>query len=194
MRLYDDYVELRPGAISRLEQLLTKYSSCTGGEDDLSDSGMTSKTSSPSNAVSWTSEILSKIWPFNKRSSNLPRHHSSKRGAEDLGTCPTISERPRPNHDFLLLCVPYMRLASKLWQADICRINSDREFFRVLRYYYDRRGKRPWARLRKVRAVHFVKVCSLISITICRLLSLAGLQTHLRVLSYVARRIVYRID
>lgn len=162
MRLYDDYIELRPGAISRLEQLLTRYSSCTGGKEDHSTSSMTSKTTSLGTAVSWTSAILSKIWPFKKGSSNLPRHHSSRRGTEGLGTCPTIPKPSQTEHEFLLLCVPFMRLVSKLWQADICRINSDQEFFRVLRYYYNRRGKRPWARLRKVQAVHFVKVCPFI--------------------------------
>lgn len=161
MRLHDDFVELRPGGISRLEQLFTEYFSCTSGSGDggdVVDPSATSKVAHPGGAVSWTSQLCWKFWPAAKKTSNLPRHYSSKRSAEELGTCPMIPETPQMDHNFVLLCIPFMRLASKLWQAEICRINSDRDFFRVLRYFYNHRGKRPWARLRKVQAVHFVKV------------------------------------
>ncbi|KAI7776303.1 hypothetical protein LA080_005490 [Diaporthe eres] len=137
MKLHDDYVELQTGAVLRLEQLLGKYFSSTSEPDE--GAGADPSSDGPGKA------------------SSLPRHHASKRSAEELGTCPVMPETPHMHHNFVLLCVPFVRLASKLWQAEICRINSDRDFFRVLRHYYSNRGRRPWARLRKVKAVHFVK-------------------------------------
>lgn len=89
---------------------------------------------------------------------NLPRHNPSKPQAAKLGACLTTPEIPQPHHNFVLLCVPFMRWASKLWQAEVCRVNSDQDFFRILRHYYEYRGKRPWDWLRKVRAINFVKV------------------------------------
>lgn len=56
------------------------------------------------------------------------------------------------------MCVPFMRQVAKLWQAEVCRINSDREFFRLMRYYYDQHTRRPWARFRKIEGINFVKV------------------------------------
>ncbi|KUI53187.1 hypothetical protein VP1G_10526 [Cytospora mali] len=75
-----------------------------------------------------------------------------------LGVCPVIPQTPQTNHNFVLLCVPFMQRAVKLHQAEVCRINPEQEFFRVLRYYYaSQRGFRSWARLRKVRSIDFVK-------------------------------------
>src|SRR5690606_4326176 len=62
-------------------------------------------------------------------------------------------------HNFLLLCIPFMHRVAKLYQPDICRINSDQEFLYLLRRYYnEKRGRSPWRLLRKVKAINFVKV------------------------------------
>lgn len=163
MKLHDDYIELQTGAVLRLEQLLGKYFSSTSepGEGVGADASLDGP--GQGGIDSWSLRLLSKFQLSHDKASTLPSHHASKRSAEELGTCPVMPETPHMDHNFMLLCVPFVRLASKLWQAEICRINSDRDFFRVLRYYYNNRGKRPWARLRQVKAVHFVKVSMEIS-------------------------------
>lgn len=157
MKLHDDYIELQPGAVPRLEQLLEQYFSPTGKADGVISSGATPDAPDQGGVGLWGSKLLSRFKVSNNRASTLPHHHLSKRSDEELGTCPVKPETPHMHHNFVLLCVPFVRLASKLWQAEICRINSDRDFFRVLRHYYNNHGKRPWAQLRKVQAVHFVK-------------------------------------
>lgn len=166
MKLHDDYTELQTGAVLRLQQFLEKYFSSAVEPIEAVRPAATSNTPDQVGIASWGLNLRSKFRPSNDTASTLPRHHASKRSAEELGTCPVIPETPHLDHNFVLLCVPFVRLASKLWQAEICRINSDRDFFRVLRHYYNNRGRRPWARLRKVEAVHFVKV-SLIGPVAC---------------------------
>lgn len=158
MKLHDDYVELQTGAVLRLDQLLGKYFSFTSEPDEGAGADPSSDGPGQGGIDSWRLKFRSKFRLSKGKASSLPRHHASKRSAEELGTCPVMPETPLMHHNFVLLCVPFVRLASKLWQAEICRINSDRDFFRVLRHYYNNRGRRPWARLRKVTAVHFVKV------------------------------------
>lgn len=157
MKLHDDYIGLQPGAVPRLEQLLEKYFSPTSKADGAASSGANPGAGSQGGVGSWSSKLLSRFKVSNNRASSLPRHQHSKRSDEELGTCPAVPETPHIHHNFVLLCVPFVRLVSKLWQAEICRINSDRDFFRVLRHYYNSHGKRPWAQLRSVQAVHFVK-------------------------------------
>lgn len=157
MELHDDYIELQPGAVCWLEQLLEKYFSPTSKADGATSSGANPGAGGQDGVGSWGSKLLSRFKASNNRASTLPRHHHSKRSDEELGTCPLVPETPHMHHNFVLLCVPFVRFASKLWQAEICKINSDRDFFRVLRHYYNNHGKRPWAQLRKVQAVHFVK-------------------------------------
>lgn len=179
MKLHDDYIELQTGAVPRLEQLLEKYFSPTSDPDEAVGPDATSDPQGTGGIESWGVKRLSKFRLRNYISSTLPRHHTSRRSAEELGTCPVMPETPHMHHNFVLLCVPFVRLASKLWQAEICRINSDRDFFRVLRHYYNNRSKRPWARLRKVQAVHFVKASTKSYVTgaaFCVALLLAALE------------------
>lgn len=163
MKLYDDYIELQSGAISKIEQLLGDYFSTVHGTDESLNPSASSNVMRQGQISLWSANFRSVLWPFKNKGSSLPRHQPSKRTAEELGTCPLMPETPQMDHNFVLLCVPFMRWASKLWQAEICRINSDRDFFRVLRHYYDNHGKRPWAWLRKVQAVNFVKVSMTLS-------------------------------
>lgn len=83
-----------------------------------------------------------------------------KRGQDlELGLCPSALGEMEKDHNFLLLCVPFQRYATKLHQAEVCRINSDQELFRVLRhYYFTQRGRSTWTRLRKVCGIEFSMV------------------------------------
>ncbi len=78
------------------------------------------------------------------------------------GQCPY---RPNANggsdHDYLLLCIPFMQYAVKVQQADVCRLRSDQDFFRLLALYYDGlRGRtRSLLTLKELKGLHFVQVC-----------------------------------
>lgn len=82
---------------------------------------------------------------------------SGDRAGIKLGLC-----RPKPNtsqHDYLIACVPFGRLASKAHQLEVCTIMSDRDFFALLRSIYNAgRWKFLWMPLRRVSAIHFVGV------------------------------------
>lgn len=157
-KLHDDYIEFEPGAAGRLEQSLRSYFEGSALVDNSDPIRQASRRSFFTKA----SERL-KIMrlPDNLQFSKLPlwSHQSSKQQpASQLGVCPALPVDPPGDHKFVLLCVPFMRTL-KLHQPEVCKINSDRDFFRVLRYYYaTQRRTKPWTRLRKVRAINFVKV------------------------------------
>lgn len=158
-RMYDDYGELQPGAAKRLEQELQQYfrdNTSTTGDTNAVDGTHSSKFTDA--AASWL-KSLRRI-PSKFQSSRLPQHQSfSYRPASQLGVCPSLPNTPPGDHKFVLLCVPFMRTALKLYQPEVCRMNSDQEFFRVLRYYYaSQRRTKSWFRLRTVKAINFVKV------------------------------------
>lgn len=155
--MYDDYTELQPGAAADFESLLRKYFKFDAPTGEPFDDDMQSTNTSPKGR--WN--MVQSLWVALKESRktiNLPRHNPAKHPAAGLGVCSSTLETPQSHHNFVLLCIPMMRWASKLWQAEVCRVNSDRDFFRILRHYYEHRGKRPWDKLRKVCAINFVKV------------------------------------
>jgi hypothetical protein len=52
-----------------------------------------------------------------------------------------------------------MKWGTRVHQPEVCKINSDREFFQLLRQsYYEQRGKSSWTRFRTVKALKFVQV------------------------------------
>lgn len=157
--LYDDYTELQPGAVLKLEQLLKEYcSERTVPTEILNAAGKLKPSRRQVGVIARCAELFSINWgPNTKGWSSLPRHQRSKLSTAELGVCSAASGNAPGDHNFLLLCVPFMRWVAKLWQAEVCKINSDQDFFHVLRYYYNQHGRRSWARLRKVDAIHFVK-------------------------------------
>lgn len=158
--MYDDYVELQPGAVGRLDTLIKDYfrdeptsmKSVDAGDSSSSTTAGFKKT--VAGLRTWCKEVFA-----SGRSWSLPGSKPPRKSVETLGLCPVISQTPQTEHNFVLLCVPFMQRAVKLHQAEVCRINSDQEFFRLLRYYYaSQRGVRSWARLRRVDYIKFVKV------------------------------------
>lgn len=164
--LYDDYSELQPGALVELADLLEKYCSSSPIDLNQSKSGTGGSTYgiSLSRLASWWKTVTARRpdTSGSSRPPGLPRHGRLPPEAPPgtlPGVCPTIPQTPNPSHDFVLLCVPFSQRAIKLYQPEVCRINSDQEFFQVLRHYYSSyRGPKPWDRLRKVRAIDFIEV------------------------------------
>jgi hypothetical protein len=63
-------------------------------------------------------------------------------------------------HDYILLCIPFMHTAMKVNHAEVCQVQSDRLFFRLIRWYYNKhRGRMlSYLSLKKVRGLRFVQV------------------------------------
>ncbi|TLD11880.1 hypothetical protein PspLS_11300 [Pyricularia sp. CBS 133598] len=129
---------------------------------------LTSAASPSPQTASWTisslcQDVANLVRSATTGTARLPRHNQSGAGSDHsrLGMCPStlssIQQGPG-EHNFVLLCVPFMRHGAKLFQPETCTINSDREFFKALRYHYRHgRGSAAWSRLRKVRSLRFVK-------------------------------------
>ena len=159
--MYDDFVEVRPGALSELDNLLQIYGKEVTANDTIEALDVETV---PDQSRGWKpiSSIINAWTRFltvTKTSATLPRYHQDK--DEDfvtIGACTRVGSEGAGAHDFVLLCIPFMRVA-KLYQPEICRINSDQEFFKLLRHCYEtKRGQRPWKLLRKVKSINFVKV------------------------------------
>ena len=173
--LHDDFVELRPGALADLNHLLQSY-----GKDahlnhgistqeiiqTLNDENLPAQTT-PRQQAGWKQRISSAansgiglVTSLVASSASLPRYQQDMNSdIATTGACIQTGSGGAGVHDFLLLCVPFMRVATKLYQPEICRINSDQEFLKLLRHYYQtKRGRSPWSLLRKVKLINFIKV------------------------------------
>ncbi|KAK3292819.1 uncharacterized protein B0H64DRAFT_402750 [Chaetomium fimeti] len=161
--LYDDFVELRPGALAELHSLLQHYGKDTTVDNDME---VFDVENGPEQSRDWKqtiSQVVSswtQLLASRKKATNLPRYvQDKKKAAIPIGACSRTGTDGGEAHDFVLLCIPFMRLATKLYQPEICRINSDQEFIQLLRHYYaSKRGPSPWKWLRRVKAINFVKV------------------------------------
>lgn len=88
---------------------------------------------------------------------SLPTHHSG-RAALDRHACPQAPGSTTVPHNFVLLCLPFMRWATKLQQPEVCRLRSDQDFFRLLgSTYAAARATLSWPQLRRVSAIDFVR-------------------------------------
>ena len=94
----------------------------------------------------------------------LPTHKQDVQKGTFEDQCQAIDTKPESNldpiHKFLLVCTPFMRWAIKAYQPDVCRIHSDRDFFKLLHTIYKGRNRNVgWKLLMKVSTINFVKVC-----------------------------------
>ncbi|KAL7626544.1 hypothetical protein AAE478_003316 [Parahypoxylon ruwenzoriense] len=153
----DKYNEHRVGALEDLATQLQSYGKLAQPQQaQRSGTGITAQR-----AVS----ICTQIWSFcknvaqgsRKATQSLPSHRPTS-GTSNLYGCPRTPGPLQGTHNFLLLCLPFMRWGTKLHQAEVCRVNSDRDFFNLLRSnYQETRGRMPWSWLRRVSAIDFVR-------------------------------------
>ena len=154
--MYDDYLEIQPGAIGRLKGVLSSYGirSVVSGDTELPNTSQ-----EPS---SWTNNSRAKANKhFDMRLPSHWQHHDS--GVP--GTC--RPQAPPPGgmdrtHNYLLACAPFGRWVSKVYQAEVCTINSDQDFFSLLRplYHGSQKMRRPLSWFFRIKAIHFVQVGS----------------------------------
>lgn len=162
--LYDDYVGYTADALTKLHNLLQDYGKGLAVDDTAETFDEESGQGQP---TGWKSTITRaalacrELFALKKGAATLPRHRQDEQDVTTTGACKNTGIGGPATHDFLLLCIPFMRYGTKVYQPEICRINSDQEFLRLLRRYYNtKRGKSSWRLLRKVKSINFVKVWS----------------------------------
>ncbi|RYC54366.1 hypothetical protein CHU98_g11840 [Xylaria longipes] len=161
--LIDDYESKYEGAIEAFEYRLREY-------NQVSQSVQQDNDTSRSNVMAqhaWKGAIPTTLQWFHKaltkaKSPGLPSHQQNHNGPPiQLGSCVRSAGTAQAYHNFVLLCVPYLRWGLRLHNSEVCRINSDQQFFELLRqcYFGQRRGTiREALRIfTKVRALQFVQ-------------------------------------
>ncbi|KAI0545854.1 hypothetical protein F4679DRAFT_559546, partial [Xylaria curta] len=150
-RVIDDYESNYEGAIEAFEDRLRQYNQVTQPVQ-----GHLRKGAIPT-VIQWFRKSFATA-----KSPGLP---SYLRGDDSLltklGSCVSSTGTSQANHDFVLLCVPYLRWGLRLHNSEVCKINSDQQFFKLLQqsYFAQRRGPaRELLRIfTKVQALQFVK-------------------------------------
>ncbi|TPX13401.1 uncharacterized protein E0L32_006131 [Thyridium curvatum] len=145
-RSYDDFKQLESGGVNDLTETFRTYAN----EDHLSEGCKQEMRSSPG----WRRWIGKSSA---SSSAQLPFSQKSSVAESAIGSCHKTSQIQRNTHNYVLLCVPFMKKALKLHNAEVCKINSDREFFRMLRYYYTQHCPRKRFSIpKRVQALNFV--------------------------------------
>ncbi|KAI0903190.1 hypothetical protein F4823DRAFT_619601 [Ustulina deusta] len=162
-RIIDDYESKYEGAIEAFEYRLKQYNQTKQpgqGDGDTSRSNVVAQSSwkgAIPTSIQWFSKLLTKAKP-----NGLPTHRQDNNDpSTQLGSCVRSAGTAQAYHNFVLLCVPYFRWGLRLHNSEVCRINSDQQFFELLRqcYFGQRRGAaRNVLRIfTKVRGLRFVK-------------------------------------
>ncbi|KAJ2998137.1 hypothetical protein NUW58_g418 [Xylaria curta] len=162
-QVIDDYESKHEGAVEALEYRLKQYNQATqsyGQDNETGQSSVATPDSSKgpiSTIIQWFRKAFTK-----PRSRGLPSHRNDSNGPSiQLGSCGRSARLAQAHHNFVLLCVPYLRWGLRLHNSEICRINSDQQFFQLLRQCY--RNQRVgnirgiFRIFTKVRALQFVK-------------------------------------
>ena len=156
--LYDDFHEIQPGAIAKLQQdLYERYENTnkranSGSSESPSNSQDGKSRNSKSSFGQWWSRWRSS----GGRSPTLPLHQGQNIPSQDPD-----SARARCSSEkvFLLLCIPHRKWATKLVHMDLCTLLSDQLFFIELQTQYkSMQGKwRSWFTLKQLTRIQFVQ-------------------------------------
>lgn len=162
--LYDDFIELQTGALQELKRELNNPNTFFAEKEDT----IISKI--------WAS-ILS-FWGFTHHSHRDKIYEvqqtSERRLPNDARLESGTVDMENPKNDdktlFLLMCIDFSHLATKLLQKNLYNISSDQLLFSALRDAYDKRRKPNWHSLpfRGLSHINFVRVRSFYSLNILR--------------------------
>ena len=146
---FDDFAELRPGAVKQYENQLREH---LGSQSNTTGSNL--------NPVSRGFQQLGLMFRrFNNAKGNnqpsLPQYNTT---VPSSGTSIPVIRAPSDNL-YLLICTPHRKYATKLVQPDLKDIHSDQAFFKFLQASY--RGLRGRFRsafsLKTLKTIKFVK-------------------------------------
>lgn len=162
--MYDDYVGYQPEALAELHSFLQGYAKGLTVDNTVETFDVENNPEQPrgwKSTIARATSACAALFAFTKVLDSLPRHRQDEKEVITTGACTSAGVGGAVTHDFLLLCIPFMRYGTKVYQPEICRINSDQEFLHLLRRYYNtKRGRSSWRSLRKVNSINFVKVPS----------------------------------
>ncbi|KAN0116748.1 hypothetical protein V8E51_002725, partial [Hyaloscypha variabilis] len=156
--IYDDFIELVPGAAERMKQMLT---SSNPGSRNMS------QVHSFASTFSTGIKRLTGFFTLSSRSTenSLPVHELHLPLSQSNST-PQDPNTPRPEPQFLPICYSEGHYATRLMQPDLVtqNIDSDRALFELLRKSYQAtKGKLSSFSLQtlsSIRFVHFELYCS----------------------------------
>ncbi|MCJ1407014.1 hypothetical protein MMC19_001084 [Ptychographa xylographoides] len=147
---YDDFIELRWGAVAEYEASLRQYNNGGRQQSASPGGGILSRCTQAIRGIAGSMR--------NKSSNNdlgLPQFESQHK---------QINLTSRPSNNaldslFLLLCIPHQKFATKLLHLELRETSSDREFFGLLmKSYNDMRGRlRSYLSLKSLRTIKFVQ-------------------------------------
>ena len=149
-KLYDDFFELKAGALDRLEK-------------ELNDEGM-SKGDQPGGLLPRLLNGLANLLPV-KLSSQGVNEMEDDIAVPNTGLRPTVidvdSDKDSVQQMFLLLCINDNLQTTRLHQKSLQNLKSDQQLFRTLRHAYSSRIKQRWYSLpfHGLRDIHFTRVC-----------------------------------
>ena len=155
--LYDDFIELRPGALADLEKTLN----ATGGFYECAPS-LSRASRYPSNARVRTSPggWLGTIrWPWKTvkvRSPLLPLHEQRIALGRVSSQLPTSNER---RELCIFLCIPYRKTANRLHHWVVEENSTDKSLFSTLRSLYKtaRTEHISFLSLKAIKSIRFVR-------------------------------------
>ncbi|PMD29704.1 hypothetical protein L207DRAFT_235775 [Hyaloscypha variabilis F] len=156
--IYDDFIELVPGAAERMKRTLTSFDS---GSRNIS------RVHSFSSTFSAGIKSITSFFTLSSRSTenSLPVHEQHVPLSEGNPT-PHDPNASKPEPQFLPICYNEGRYATRLMQPDLVtqNIDSDRALFKLLRKSYKAtKGKLSSCSLQtlsSIRFVHFELYCS----------------------------------
>ena len=148
-RLYDDFQELFPNAVQDLEQRLNLSSNSSPQDRNGHNANRPGFINSVADSLLG---LLSYFRKSQRGGSRPPSLHMYETNDSSQG--PTNPASTNLEDLFLLLCIPHRKYATKLVQMNVCKLQSDREFFTNLKTQYQ-----------KMRG-HFISVLSLRKLTL----------------------------
>ena len=155
--MYDDFIEVRPGALADLEQRLNS----AGGFYDCSPSSSnnTSYASDRGDHISPGLRLGQLRWPWKAagvQSSSLPLHQ--RQVASDRISTQLPADNGRPEL-CIFLCVPYRRTANRLYPGVIEDVSTDNMLYSSLRSTYRtaRKERISFLSLRTIKSIRFVR-------------------------------------
>ncbi|KAL8899612.1 MAG: hypothetical protein Q9207_006108 [Kuettlingeria erythrocarpa] len=146
-RLYDDFLETRPGAAKELEAALDSQGEQRSSGQSSASSNQTQPVVSVGTSIPPAAfPVPGNIAPYNPRP------------MDGRPTSTTITCGPESN--WLLVCAQAWQRPISLLHLSVCLIRSDRELFVELRQRYTGLKKAWWSRLsmKSVRSIRYVQV------------------------------------
>lgn len=155
MRLYDDFVELQPGALARLKDQLDQSEQALRGPNGSSESTRELISYLLSSLLGSAGKFFSRGWP--RSSTELPFHRPPKNTIIVEGT----QAQQETEIIYFLLCINNSRYGTRLYHESVSDIETDKGTFTLLRSTITRKRNRllSFLSVRTVTRISLSKVC-----------------------------------